>query len=420
MRLTNRIAGKARLSELFVWDGVLLGLVVALYVADRALPARAAAPVGPGAQATPAGGRPPLAATPTPPKPPAEPARPLRGPRRAGGGADELQAAGKAARAHLAAGRFDEALAALDDLPAALRGTPEEKALRGELEGELRRRCEALVALPRLQARIDRGELSGLETELSALPEGAERDQLRQDLDLARKRPRPAASGGGGFQVSEFRPGWGATAGQRVTLESGLPPDEARAVVEALDAVAWLAGELRGERPAPLKLAVLEPDGAPQPGLVTWRRAGEPREALVARARWVVALHLTDPWRLGGAPRWIGEGLPAALATAGATGGARPAQTAAGRALRRLFLARPPRGDGSEVTTLLGGATERVDPVRAWALAVFAASSDPAAQPARQALEGALRAGQAGGPPSLSPDRATALEGAWQAFLERP
>ena len=408
--------GRARLGELLVWDGILLGLVVALYVADRALPARAATP-SPGTPRPPAATPDPAEPPPAKP-PPREPARPLRGPRRASDGGGELEAAGKAAREHLAAGRLDEAVAALDAVPATARGTPEERTLRGEVLGEVVRRSEAVAALPRLQAQIDLGRLSGLETELAGMPDSPERERLRADLEAARKRPAPASGAGGEFQVSEFRPGWGATRGQRVSVESGLPPDDARALVEELDGLLSLAADLRGDAPPALTLTVHEAGGASGRAPATWRRAGEPREALLARARWVLASTLAERWRLSAAPAWVGAGLPAALATAGATGGARPTQTAAGRALRPHFLARALRVDGSERTTLLA-ASGSVDPVRAWGLATFAASSDPAAKPVREALVGALRGG-ASAPPSLPPDRAAALEGAWQAFLERP
>ncbi|MEZ6188452.1 MAG: hypothetical protein R3F62_26055 [Planctomycetota bacterium] len=278
---------RMRITELVVWDGALAFLVIGLLIANRVL---APAPV-PESAAQP---RTPQVAEERDPEAQPEAEAPTRRGRRARRGARRADPS----EDRLAA-LEREALAASDG-PAAL-DVLERAAALAEEPGyaELRTRIlEHVAALeagpaawPRAQHLADVRDAAGLERLIAALPAGAERSGFDAELKLAR-RPAPASG-----RVKAFRPGWELREGGQVALASDLPAAQAQELDAALEALLELAERLGGPAPGPLTFTVeLEPTAElAQPG--TLRRADEPADDLLDRARWALGAHLCAGWK---------------------------------------------------------------------------------------------------------------------------
>ena len=420
MQRVIRRAGRASIGELVAWDVGLLILAALLLVGEQALSKGPAAPLevsGPPPTSPP----PATPARPSPtrqPSPSATPRRRRTGPTRF---ARETPAPSRSSvvqtspvraledqvRRLLVEGDPDAALALLLDPDPAVIARPEWTATLDRLVASLRVGDAWVAEQAGLEAAADRGDLPGAQAIVDALPSAVARAPLDAELDLAKAR-----AGASDFEVTGFVPGEVRVEGSRALVSGPLDERQARTLLEVVEGVLAQATRLGvSGLPAPLEVRLQAPD-APKvsPGkqrVVTVVRGDDGLESLGTRLRWHTARWVADA--AGELRPWLRAGLARLLA--GAAGAGRPPAPAPNaKAWRRLFLTQPPLGDGIALQDML--ATDAPDPVRAWALAWFAAhGADPNLPPLQDLLAGRARL-------QLDPSAAADLEAAWVAGLE--
>lgn len=435
-----------------MWDVVLLGLVIGLFVVEQNLPAQAAPPPpppkAPPPKPTAPNSQPPPPTQPPPRRPPGQPGRmPVVTEAPATEAAptparvteapppppapSEDETAEREARALLergdveaAVGRADRALRAL-----AAQGGKAPKGLQDvarEAQAKLVAADAAAVLLPDVQLLADAGKKDEVDKLLAPFAQGAVPAPLASERERARERAGKApAAGGGGFQIKAFTPDGSKLEGRRCTVEGDAERARLEVVRDAVDGVLLLAeGLLAGALPGRVTVK-LHPQDAPAPAPaplvvnVHLRGADEPVAQLVDRARLAAA---RAAWTtLGGAqagkaPAWLSGGIPRYLAGIDPT--ARPAApTALGRAWARQARRRQP-------ADLVGpAAAYSVDPPQSFALVRCAIDGpEEGCEPLRRFLRAALtrlEAGEAveGAFPTLDPAQAGRLADACRAFL---
>lgn len=412
---SGRRAGRARIGDLFLYDLILLLVVVGLLWAERELARSAAAePPRPGATPTPT----PTAATPTPTARPTAPVRvtepppPRPSPAADDGPRREVERVVAAARAAADAGRVDEALAALARADAALRATAAWTELAAPLLDSLAVKVAAddpwRAVLPDAQVLADAGDLARVE---ALVARGGDAPRLARERERA--RARAAAKAPGGFQIRGFTPDEVRVEGRRCTVEGALERVRLLEVREAVDALlAQAEATLGAGLPDKLVLKVLAEDADPTPAAPlqasTHLRADDAPGDVIARAR-LLAARATVGQAAPAATAGAREALVHALAGAELSGREeRPRLTPLGEVWRRRALA------SATAEALVEAWSDGAAPELSFALGFAALWGGPAGEPVRRALA-AAREGRSA---PLAPEEARALLAALPEILE--
>lgn len=319
------------------------------------------------------------------------------------------------ARALLDRGDPDGALALLDGADESIRRGDAWRRTRARVRDAVRLADGALGVRPRLESLADLGQLSAVQSLVDRLPAG---QGLDDELALAKRRAKAVDT----LDVTGFDPGLIELSGRRTTLRGVVSNARGQAALNAADTVLALARQLGvSGLPEPLAIEVQKREDQPlapaEARVVTVVRLDEEQGAFVARVRWHAASWTVARAVSPQAPAWIRLGLVHLLAGSEPVSGGKPQLTPVAQAWRRLFVTRPPHGDGAALLELL--AHDDPDPIQSWALTSFACFGSA---PSLTTLESAVHEAAGGGQPriTLTPPAAAELERAWLGWQETP
>lgn len=414
-------SGKAGITELVLWDVILVVLVGALVFANGHLE-RAALLTEPetATKPTPTPERPrvehprPDQPTPTPPATAPTPTADTSVEVRAKA---ELSAIQDNAAKFAKSGDLEKALAVYAEAPAWLKATDAWSASAGLEEQRLlrlRRGADLLACLqPEIQYSADRGQSAAVEA-MAALIPASHRTSVEAEVAWARAHAPKQASG---MEIRGFRPNVINLKGQLCSLECTFEArDDASSLLNSLEGMAQDARALFGAKSPYMRVSVLEVAAAPtiakKDEVLVYERGTETPAQLTARVRVGAAAWLVARLAKKRIKPWLRQAVTRLLA------GGRTSLRAPANARRRLALLGHSAGKAQSLDAIARGKDDRIGS-GGWALLWFGfTSTESLAMDLRGALKRALR-GEAALSTWLTPLKAAGLAPGFLAFVKR-